>query len=128
MEGYFWIDSCKNNSICQRIWSEVFCKKSVLKISQNSQENTCARVSFLMQHFIIKNRFFKAFLWNFHFSVELKKCFGGILIWRISGLKFVAKISSFKVIRDSGNLRCEIVKERIQIKAMNTWMFVIRWK
>ena len=25
---------------------EIFCKKVVLKISQNSQENTCARVSF----------------------------------------------------------------------------------
>ena len=128
MEGYFWIDSYKNNSICRRIRPEVFCKKSALKISQNSLENTCARVSFLMQHFIIKSRFFKAFLWNFHFSVERKKCFGGILIWRISGLKFVAKISSLEVIRDSGNLRCEIVKERFQIKAMNIWMFVIRWK
>ena len=29
---------------------EVFCKKKVsLEISQNSQENTCARVSFLMK-------------------------------------------------------------------------------
>ena len=26
---------------------EVFCKKGVLKISQNSQENTCPRASFL---------------------------------------------------------------------------------
>ena len=28
---------------------EVFCKKGFLKISQNSQENTCARVSFLIK-------------------------------------------------------------------------------
>ena len=28
---------------------EVFCKKGVLEISQNSQENTCARVSFLLK-------------------------------------------------------------------------------
>ena len=28
---------------------EVFCKKGVVKISQNSQENTCARVSFLIE-------------------------------------------------------------------------------
>ena len=28
---------------------EVFCKKVFLKIPQNSQENTCARVSFLMK-------------------------------------------------------------------------------
>ena len=27
---------------------EMFCKNSVLEISQNSQENTCARVSFLI--------------------------------------------------------------------------------
>ena len=29
--------------------SEVFCKKVFLKVSQNSQENTCARVSFLIK-------------------------------------------------------------------------------
>ena len=28
---------------------EVFCKKVFLKISQNSQENTCARVPFLIK-------------------------------------------------------------------------------
>ena len=28
---------------------EVFCKKVILKISQNFQENTCARVSFLIK-------------------------------------------------------------------------------
>ena len=28
---------------------ELSCKKSVLKISQNSQENTCARFSFLIK-------------------------------------------------------------------------------
>ena len=28
---------------------EVFCKKGFLKYSQNSQENTCARVSFLIK-------------------------------------------------------------------------------
>ena len=28
---------------------EVFCKKVLLKISQNSQENTCAKVSFLIK-------------------------------------------------------------------------------
>ena len=28
---------------------EVFCKKSVLKFSQNSQENTCVRASFLIK-------------------------------------------------------------------------------
>ena len=28
---------------------EVFCKKMFLEISKNSQENTCARVSFLIK-------------------------------------------------------------------------------
>ena len=28
---------------------EVLCKKGILKISQNLQENNCARVSFLMK-------------------------------------------------------------------------------
>ena len=35
----------KNRSSCP----EVFVKKVFLEISQNSQENTCARVSFLMR-------------------------------------------------------------------------------
>ena len=55
---------------------EVFYKKDVLKISQNSQENTCARVSFLIklqalaQVFscqfceISKNNFFREHLWT----------------------------------------------------------------
>ena len=38
---------------------EVFCKKVFLKISQNSQENTCARVSFLIKR-----------LWNRCFPVD----------------------------------------------------------
>ena len=45
---------------------EVFCKKVFLEISQNSQENTCARVSFLKrnkspstQHNNTKNQIFR---------------------------------------------------------------------
>ena len=41
-KGFFFIGRCSHPG--------VFCKKKVfLKISQNSQENTCARVSFLIK-------------------------------------------------------------------------------
>ena len=37
----------------RRIRPEMFCRKNFLiKILQNSQENTCARVSFLVKHFV----------------------------------------------------------------------------
>ena len=37
-------------AICRNSRPEVFCKKEVfLEVSQNSQENTCARVSFLIK-------------------------------------------------------------------------------
>ena len=35
---------------------EVFCKKGFLKISQNSQENTCARISVLIKVSVLKKR------------------------------------------------------------------------
>ena len=38
-----------NGNICRSSRPEVFCKKVFLKISQNSQENTCTRVSFLIK-------------------------------------------------------------------------------
>ena len=38
---------------------EVFCIKSVLEISQNSQENICARVSFLIKIQVSGCNFFK---------------------------------------------------------------------
>ena len=34
-------------------------KKAFLKISQNSQENTCARVSFLIKFYFFKNTFLR---------------------------------------------------------------------
>ena len=40
---------------------EVFCKKSVLRILQNSQENTCVRVSFLIKIFIQKETLVQMF-------------------------------------------------------------------
>ena len=50
---------------------EVFCKKGVLKISENSQENTCARDSFLIKfqaqacNFIKKESLVKVFSCDF---------------------------------------------------------------
>ena len=38
-----------NGNICRSSRPEVFCKKVFLKISQNSQENTCTRASFLIK-------------------------------------------------------------------------------
>ena len=40
--------TAKSYKIFKSSRSEVFCKKGILKISHNLQENTCARVSFLM--------------------------------------------------------------------------------
>ena len=44
---------------------EVFCRKDVLKISQNSQESTCARSSFLIKLLIIDLRLRDMFSWEF---------------------------------------------------------------
>ena len=44
---YYNTDVCKDPNDYRNSRPEVFCKKGVLKISQNSQESTCARVSFL---------------------------------------------------------------------------------
>ena len=41
---------------------KVFYKKGVLKTSQNSQENTCARVSFSMKLQALSEHFFDKFL------------------------------------------------------------------
>ena len=40
---------CSGTALFRRSPQEVFCKKMFLKISQNSQKNTCARVSFLIK-------------------------------------------------------------------------------
>ena len=47
----------------------VFCKKGVLEISQNSQENTCARVSFSIK----PATSLKEKLWNRRFPVNIAK-------------------------------------------------------
>ena len=44
---------------------EVFCRKDVLKISQNSQESICARASFLIKLLIIGLRLRDMFSWEF---------------------------------------------------------------
>ena len=41
--------------------SEVFCKKVFLEVSQNSQENTCARVSFLPAALLKKRLWHRCF-------------------------------------------------------------------
>ena len=43
-QGNIWGHQC-----CRNSRSEVSCKKGALKISPNSQENACARVSLLIQ-------------------------------------------------------------------------------
>ena len=45
--------------------SEVFCKKGVLKNFTNSQENTCARVSYLIKLQASGTGVFLWILWNF---------------------------------------------------------------
>ena len=58
LKQVFWEKSLQKQS------PEVFCKKVYLKISQSSQENTCARVCYILQVFscefceIFKNTFF----------------------------------------------------------------------
>ena len=47
----------------------VLCKKVFLEISQNSEENICARVSFLIKLQACKNTFFTEHLWTAAFSV-----------------------------------------------------------
>ena len=69
-------NKCSSNifrmeSLCPSVWfrssrPEVFCKKMFLKISQSSQENTCARVSFLIT--LLKKR-----LWHRCFPVNFVK-------------------------------------------------------
>ena len=51
----------------------VLWKKLFLKISQNSQENTCARVSFLIKLKASALRFIKRRLWHWCFPVNFVK-------------------------------------------------------
>ena len=56
---------------CRSSRPEVFCKKVLLKISQNSQDNTCVRVSFLIKlqasayNFIKKETLVQVFSFEF---------------------------------------------------------------
>ena len=60
--------------------SEYFVKKVFLDISQNSQENTCARVSFLIKR-----------LWHRRFPVNFVKIFKTPFIQNISGRLLLKK-------------------------------------
>ena len=51
----------------------MFCKKVFLKISQNSQENTCARVSFLIKWQTPPATLLKRRLWHRCFPVNFAK-------------------------------------------------------
>ena len=51
----FAFKSQKKNEQLEKEPPEVFCKKVFLKVLQNSHENTCARVFFLIK--------FQVFLW-----------------------------------------------------------------
>ena len=61
-----------------------FIKKVVLKISQNSQENTCARVSFLLNLLLICNFIIKEILAQV-FSCEFCKFFKNPFLQTASG-------------------------------------------
>ena len=50
---------------------EVFCKKVLLKTSQNSQENTCARVSFLIN--LKASTLLKKRPWHRYFPMNFAK-------------------------------------------------------
>ena len=52
---------------------DVFCKKVFLEISQNSQENTCARVSFLIKLQAPPATLLKKRLWHSCFPVNFVK-------------------------------------------------------
>ena len=52
----FPIDEHKSRWILRSRGPDVFCEKVFLEISQKSQENTCARVSFLKKR--LKHRYF----------------------------------------------------------------------
>ena len=68
-------------ALWRSIRQELFCKKGVVKISQNSQENTCARVSFLKKrllHRCFSNKFAKI----------LRTCFlTELLLWLLLSMK-----------------------------------------
>ena len=51
----------------------VFCKKVVFRISQNSQENTHARDSFLIKLLVLSLQLYKKSLWHRSFRVILAK-------------------------------------------------------
>ena len=59
---YYNTDVCKDPNDYRNSRPEVFCKKGVLKISQNSQESTCARVSFFIKLQACRNFGTDAFL------------------------------------------------------------------
>ena len=52
---------------------DVFCQKGFLEISQKSQENTCARVSFLIKLQVAPATLLKKRLWHRFFPVNVAK-------------------------------------------------------
>ena len=86
----------KNNQASRSSRPVVFCKKGVLRISQNSQEKTCARVSFLVSSYefceISKNTFFHrtplvaASVYFFFYSMKRSKRQNSVLLKNVFSL------------------------------------------
>ena len=63
----------------------VFLKKMFLKISQNSQENSCTRVSFLLKLQASGSTLLKKRLWHRCFPVNFAKCLRTLFLKNTSG-------------------------------------------
>ena len=79
-QWYFWIKKVHiiiNNKrlfiLIEAATRNVLCKKVILVIWQNSQENTCARVSFLIKLQALVSNFIKKSFWHRCFPINFVK-------------------------------------------------------
>ena len=106
--------------IIAKFWSslqEVFYKKVSLKILQNSQENTCARVLFLIKLQVSGGYFWKKIVCSgdalFHFLVILFSFIRGR--WKADGLNFgdgSIQVKYFYIINHHESLRSHLNESR----------------
>ena len=78
----------------------VLLKKVFLKILQNSQKNTCARVSFLIKLQALRLQFFKKRLWHRCFPATFAKFLRATFLQNTSGRLLLCRV--IQVMKDTG--------------------------
>ena len=102
-------------SDCRSSRPEVFCKKVFLEISQNSQENTCARVSFLIKLLASDHRCFPV-----NFVKFLRAPFFIEHLWWLL-LRLIYQLTIFSHMNTYGMLPVVIIKTKTESLCLWIW-------